>query len=117
MTPNEPAKKTGILFSCSLGSVKDVERQIKLGCDIYEKDAFGIPAIIIAARKNSAEIVKLLIDAGVDVNVKSPRGETVAYWAEKHNNKAMKLLAGLKDEEVSSNRSPLNHSAQRLALS
>lgn len=101
MTSNEPAKKTGILFSCSLGSARDVERQIRAGCDINEKDDFGVPAIIIAARKNKAEIVKLLVDAGVDINnAKSPRGETVAYWAKKHKNKAMESLVGIKDEET-----------------
>lgn len=113
--PNKPAKKIGILLSCSLGSAKNVAWQIKEGCDIHEENDFGVPAIIIAARKNSAEIVRLLIEAGVDVNVKSPRGETVAYWAERHNNKAMKELAGLKCDESSPNRS-LSPSAQRSAV-
>lgn len=91
----DPERRTGILFSCSLNSYQDVEQQIKLGCDIHERDDFGVPAIIVAARKNNTRIVKLLIDAKVDPHTVSPAGETIAYWAHQHNNHIMRKLIGL----------------------
>lgn len=89
MSKDKIVKKTGILFACSLGSASDVKRQIEMGCDIHEKDGFGVPAIIIAARMNYMEIIKLLVGAGVEINTRSPQGETVKLWAERHNNHQM----------------------------
>ena len=90
---SEPEPRlTGIYFSCTLNSSSDVERQIGLGCDINEKDNFGVPVIIVAARRNNSIIVELLLQAGVDVDVRSPIGETLEYWANRHNNKYMRSL-------------------------
>ena len=83
---------TGIILSCSLGSISDVKRQVSLGCSINEKDEYGVPAVIIAARKNNTEIVRFLLDKGVNSDVCSPNGETIIGWAKYYNNDIMKDL-------------------------
>jgi ankyrin repeat protein len=82
-------KKTGILRACQFGSLHDVKRQIEMGCDVNEQDNLGIPAIIIAARGNYSAIVEILAQHGADIKAETSEGESVAFWANEHENLEM----------------------------
>jgi ankyrin repeat protein len=65
------------------GKIDEVDRLIKEGVDVNEKFGFGamgdITALVLAVMLGRAEICNVLIDAGADVNIKSPEGVTLLH--------------------------------------
>lgn len=60
----------------------------------------GWTALIIAAQEGNADIVKVLLQKGADVNIKDVNGDTALVWAEKNNyNEIAQLFkqAGVKE--------------------
>jgi uncharacterized protein len=53
-----------------------VTSRIKAGDDVAERDSFGQTALHWAAKYESVEIVRLLLDAGANVRAKDEDGET-----------------------------------------
>lgn len=77
------------LLTASLrGDVKAVKEFIKKGANVNEKDNNGFTILMLTARQNNPEIIKLLLDAGADVNYVSNEGS----FADKYT--ALALAAG-----------------------
>jgi prolyl 4-hydroxylase len=67
----------------ALGRIKDLEQYIKENKDaVNARDANGWTPLIESARGGHLEIVKLLVEHGADINVKSyGSGATALWWA------------------------------------
>ena len=63
------------------GDFDTVKRLIDLGEDVNKK-SLGMTPAIFAARYNKAEILRLLIDNGADLRIKSDKGYSVKKYAE-----------------------------------
>jgi len=68
------------------GDVTLVEKMIALGEDVNQK-SLGMTPAIFAARYNRAGILKLLIEKGADIGIKSDSGYSIAEFAEAANAK------------------------------
>jgi ankyrin repeat protein len=64
------------------GDIDQVKSEISAGADVNSKDGrTGWTLLHIAVNKKHAEIAKLLIDKGADVNIKDPRGRGPIHLA------------------------------------
>ena len=68
------------------GDIDTVQRMIELGEDI-DKKSLGMTPVMFAARYNKVDILKLLIDKGADLKIKSNKGFSVMKYAELSNAK------------------------------
>jgi ankyrin repeat protein len=60
---------------------------------LNSKDNYGITLLMLSARNNCTELVKLLIDAGVDINSQDNHNTTALKWATCFNQiDAVKML-------------------------
>ena len=66
------------------GDVTTVQRLITLGEDVNQK-SLGMTPAMFAARYNKVEVLKLLINNGADLKLKSNQGFTVKRYAELSN--------------------------------
>jgi ankyrin repeat protein len=75
------------------GDIELVKKLISLGEDVNQKSLGKTPAIF-AARYNKAEILKLLIANGADLNIKSDGGFTISEIAQSANaNEALEIIS------------------------
>ena len=68
------------------GDIETVRSMIALGEDINRK-SLGMTPAIFAARYNKVEILKLLIEHGADLSIRSDKGYTIKKYAELSNAK------------------------------
>ncbi|WP_041632956.1 ankyrin repeat domain-containing protein [Maribacter sp. HTCC2170] len=68
------------------GDIGTVKRLIELGEDVNKK-SLGMTPAIFAARYNKAEILKLLIQNGADIKIRSDKGYSITKYAESANAK------------------------------
>lgn len=66
------------------GDYDTVKSLIELGEDVNQK-ALGMTPAMFAARYNRVEILKLLIEKGADLNLRSDRGYSAKKYAELSN--------------------------------
>ena len=114
-TPLKSWAEPALVDAVKAGNIKKVKELINSGVDINEKDygivklsgltlpAVGETALIWAADERRYDMVKLLIDAGADVNIISDKGYTALAKACMRNElKIVKLLidAGAKPDYV-----------------
>ena len=66
------------------GDIDTVKKLIDLGADVNEKSVGMTPAMF-AARYNKPEILKLLIEDGANLRVKSSKGYTAKKFAQMSN--------------------------------
>ena len=66
------------------GDLETVERLIDLGEDVNQK-SLGMTPAMFAARYNKADILKVLIASGADLNMQSSQGYTAKRYAELSN--------------------------------
>ncbi|MGI9549276.1 MAG: ankyrin repeat domain-containing protein, partial [Bdellovibrionales bacterium] len=63
-------------------SAQDVKLAIESGADINEQISIGsISPLMIAIEENRIDIVKVLIEFGVDVNARNQEGQTALMYA------------------------------------
>lgn len=75
-------KTTVLMHACSGRSNSTiVEYLIAHGVHINERDAYGCTAIMRATPKGDAEMVRILLDGGAEVNVESENHETPLTFA------------------------------------
>ena len=103
-----------IIEAARTGNVKDFKRAISDGCDLSARDGNGETVLSIVA-KVRPDLVRLLIENGVDVNHADDSGITPLHWAVEYDNEeAVRLLldAGACTESSdSSGETPLHWAA------
>ncbi len=74
---------TPLLMSAAFGSTDLVETLLDAGAQVNAKDVRGMTPLMlgVASETQNAEVVKLLVAEGADLNAKSNAGETVLDWA------------------------------------
>lgn len=72
------------------GDIETVKKFIEYGVNVNESFN-GITPLMLAARSNKAEIVKLLLEKGADADLKDEKGNTAAKYAQM--SKAVDALA------------------------
>ena len=83
---------TPLGFAISKGDLETVKKFIEYGADVNEISN-GMTPLMIAARYNKVEIIKLLLSKGAHVNKKDEKGFTALKYAELSNaNEAIQLL-------------------------
>ena len=75
---------TPLSIAISKGDIESVRKFIEYGVDINEKSN-GMSPLMIAARYNKVEIMKVLISKGARVNAKDENGFTALKYAELSN--------------------------------
>ena len=73
------------------GDIETVKKLIALGEDVNKK-SLGLTPAIFAARYNKAAILKLLIENGADIQIRSDRGFSITKYAESANAKDALLV-------------------------
>ena len=68
------------------GDIATVKKLLEYGASVNEKSN-GMTPLMLAARYNHADIIKLLIEKGADVKVKDEKGITALKYAEASNAK------------------------------
>ncbi|WP_242155370.1 ankyrin repeat domain-containing protein [Aestuariivivens sediminis] len=87
--------------SIAKGDIETVKKLINLGADVNAKSNGMTPAMY-AAKFNRTEILRLLIDSGAKLKVKSDKGMTALKYAEIH--KAKEAHEILKDALSNKNK-------------
>lgn len=93
------AKKTTVspfCLSIVKGDIDTVKKLIDLGVNV-NKTSNGLTPAMYAAKYNRVDILKLLVENGAKLNLKSPKGKTAQHMAEASN--AKDTLAYLKSLE------------------
>ena len=77
------------------GNLPSVQRLLKNGTDVNERDTWGHTPLISASWAGHTDIVKILLAHGADVNATTPRGWTALRFAydQSHNEVADLLKA------------------------
>jgi ankyrin repeat protein len=81
---NEPDSRgyNALFYAIEYGQLEVVKSLISKGANLESKDSLGMTPLVFAAyygynSPNAANIIKLLIKSGADINAKSPYGETI----------------------------------------
>ncbi len=81
-------KNMALIDAAKEGDLNKVRKLLDKGANVDTKDKYGHTPVILASMKNYPEIVKVLLEAGVDINAKnkvgclgihSDGGKTVAW--------------------------------------
>jgi hypothetical protein len=83
-TNSNPYKMASFCKLVQMGNYKAVKRLISNGADINKK-SMKLTPLMYAARHNRTAILKLLIEEGANLKVKSTNGFNALSWA-KHSN-------------------------------
>ena len=72
---------SALMFAISnMLSVDVIQQLIKSGANVNQQDSDGRTAFMLAANKQSAEVIKILIDAGADIDLKYKEMRNAAYY-------------------------------------
>ncbi|MNK22270.1 Ankyrin repeats (3 copies) [compost metagenome] len=82
---------TPLGLAIAKGDLETAKKLIEYGAAINEKSN-GMTPLMIAARYNKVEIVKLLLEKGADVKVKDEKGITALKYAEASNSNEVVVL-------------------------
>lgn len=85
----ENERDVKIVDVVSLGQLEDTRELIRRGLDVDDPDENGNYAVTMAARRNDLEILKILIDAGAELNLFDGMGRKAITWARKYKNQEM----------------------------
>ena len=73
--------------------IDEVRALISKGVDVNARDAFGDNAgLHWAASLGQAEMARLLIDNGADLNIRNNEGDTPLHWAAKEGQKELVVI-------------------------
>ena len=73
---------TPLAMAALYGSAPIVDRLLKAGADAKQLGPNGESMVMLAARNGNPEVIRLLVEAGANVNAREPlRGTTALMWA------------------------------------
>ncbi len=72
--------------------LKRAQKLIAKGADVNQQNSYGYSALFLAAASGDTKIVKLLLDAGANVNARGPTGSALARAAQQGNPEIVRLL-------------------------
>ncbi len=85
--------KPPLVEAAEYGDIRRVKEIIKLGeANINATNAAGLTAVTIAAMNNNLELLRVLVQAGADVNIRGKNNQNAVDWARAHDNKEMLQL-------------------------
>jgi ankyrin repeat protein len=80
-----PDGDTALYLAVRHGATGCVEVLLAAGASLKLREGHGLtPALHYAARRGDTKIASLLVEAGVDVDAKTPDGDTALYLAVRH---------------------------------
>ncbi|MET3026445.1 ankyrin repeat domain-containing protein [Flavobacterium sp. UW10123] len=88
-------------LAISKGDVESVKKFISYGADV-NKIVNNMTPLMVAARFNQVEIIKILLEKGADLSAENDRGLTALHFAE--FGKSTESIAILKERKDKSNR-------------
>ena len=74
-------QQTPLCAAIVKGDVETVKKFIEYGSDVNESSE-GVTPLMLAARFNRVEIIKLLLEKGANTKTRDERGNTAANYAE-----------------------------------
>lgn len=79
-----------LLYAASNGEIKQVQKLLATEkCNVDAHDRFGSSSALIAASRNDLAMLKVLAEAGANLDLTDRVGRTPRAWAEYHQNQAM----------------------------
>ena len=88
----QSALRAEIVYRVSLGRVEDVAILINQGASVNALSDDGVPLVALAAGRVDSEaikIIKLLVEAGAEINKADANGENPLFYAAKFGNREM----------------------------
>jgi ankyrin repeat protein len=73
--------ETDIFTAALFGDLKTIQKHIKAGTDLDQKDGYGSTALIIAATFGKTDVAEALIEGGADLNITNKEGGTALHSA------------------------------------
>lgn len=73
--------ETQLMLAAAKGDQRQIDRLLKLGADIEDRDMGGATALIRAAQHWRPDVVEHLVKRGADVNATDLQGKTALMWA------------------------------------
>jgi uncharacterized protein len=75
------SREQALIAAAERGAVEEVERLLRDGAPVDERDARGRTALLVATIHNRVEVARLLIAAGADVNAKDHAQDSPFLYA------------------------------------
>ena len=90
-----------VMSAVALGKADLVAAAVAKGCNVDETDCEKNTCLHLAVNQGSIEIVRMLVEAGADVNSRNNAGETPLSWAyrQRADVQAILLKAGERERE------------------
>jgi ankyrin repeat protein len=79
--PVDRDNKTPLLVAVQDGSIAVAQELITAGADIHVHDSLGNNLVAIAASQHHEQILRLLVQLGIDPCAKDKDGNNASYWA------------------------------------
>jgi len=99
----------------SLGHLAQARQLIESGADVNERNDLGAPILLHAVFDGDAELVKLMLSKGADVNAMGLHRTTALHLANKKGMAAVLLAYGAKVDAATDNgETPLHWAAKRV---
>ena len=76
-----PTPHVSLHVAALQGNIDEIQKHIKAGSDLNEKDVYGSSPLIIAVTFGKTEVARALIEAGADMKIKNNEGSTPLHIA------------------------------------
>jgi ankyrin repeat protein len=84
---------TRLMDFCAQGDLTNVKAELSKGANLDQQDEGGATALIYAVMNNKDEVIRFLVESGVDIHLRTKTGLTALQIAQ--NNKYHNVVAML----------------------